>query len=146
MLLRCVTWWKRGWVTWVTKCHSWALWGYHILSAQKEDAVFSQGGEKISHMEIKSGPKKLKWAFMSLLKESGFFLNSIFVFLPWWNSHVSIGIKVLSVLHTFLCIETENKDGNALACFESSILTSKHFYVYELGCDLFNSESVATEN
>lgn len=51
---------------------------------------------------------------MSLLKESGFFLNSFFFY-----------------IFTKLCIETENKDENkdenTLVCFESSILTSEHF-------------------
>lgn len=61
---------------------------------------------------------------MSLLKESGFFLNYSFVYLQRSNSHLRTGIKVLSILFTFLCIETENKDGNALECF--SILTTKH--------------------
>lgn len=128
MLLRCVTWWKRGKVILVINtilstlrlCWiiTYCLHGRRKLSFRKE-------GENRPHRDQK-WPKKAEVIIYVLTQ--GVWLKRL-VFLRRSNSHLRTRIKVLSILFTFLCTEKENKDGNALECF--SILTSKHFLCLE---------------
>lgn len=132
MHLRCVSWWKSGQVPSVAEYHLWALLGCvdssHTVrwKYKAEGELPLHGEEIIGHRKIKNLPRK-SWS-NHLCPYSGVcLLPQLLFFLQRSNSHSSTGIKVLSVLFTFLCIDIENKDENALICLESSVLISKHF-------------------
>lgn len=125
MHLRCVTGWKSEHAPSVAKYHLWALGGCvdssHIgkWKYKAEGELPLHGGETIGHRKTKTLPTK-SWSNHLCPHYKVCLLPQLLYkkFLQRSNAHLSKGIKVISVLFTFSCIEIENKDENALMSWE----------------------------
>lgn len=134
MLLWYVTWWKKGQVTSVIKCHLWALRGCanpsHTACMERGWYIFTGKGDNCSHEDQKWPPRAevVTYVFTQGVHLFAQFLSG---FLQWSYSCLNTGINLICTFYLSIHRNKQQqkqtkKIKNVLICFENFILTSKH--------------------